>query len=286
MRIRAAEAKVAGLREALAKAEASAAAAEKRLRRQQLSVVVVRERAVGRLGSMATLVHARSSGKTRVARRAEEGPFRQIVAIKEALDNLLVVQMLSARYHVQGRQNGRTIFEDVVKSTHALTNSKVAVVYPDWLGSEKAEYVALTELLSHFLLTTCGAVPSARNRARRPVRSSRPDAAGSERLPTSLPPRPAFADQLFHARTKSLGTATPERVMNATAALRRRRDVYAGRGALRHHTGPGPGSRSRRQGGQLAAPPRYGGHEAHLDMAGMGITAMPGADASGTVSVT
>ncbi|PVZ05206.1 hypothetical protein C7388_105200 [Methylobacterium radiotolerans] len=95
MRIRAAEAKVAGLREALAKAEASAAAAEKRLRRQQLSVVVVRERAVGRLGSMATLVHARSSGKTRVARRAEEGPFRQIVAIKEALDNLLVVQMLS-----------------------------------------------------------------------------------------------------------------------------------------------------------------------------------------------
>lgn len=169
MRIRAAEAKVAGLREALAKAEASAAAAEKRLRRQQLSVEVVRERAVGRLGSMATLVHARSSGKTRVARRAEEGAFRQIVAIKEALDNLLDVRMLSPRYHVQGRQNGRTIFEDVVKSTHALTNLKVAVVYPEWLGSEKADYVALTEPLSHFLLTTCGAVELSIDRDERNV---------------------------------------------------------------------------------------------------------------------
>jgi DNA-binding MarR family transcriptional regulator len=158
MRIATGEAKVAGLREALAKAEASAAAAEKRLRRQQLSVEVVRERAVGRLGSMARLVHAGASGKARAAHRSDERPYRQIVAIKEALDNLLDVRMLSPRYHLHNRLDGRTIFEDVVKSTYALTNAKVAVEYPEWLRTEKADYVALVEPLSHFLLTTCGAV--------------------------------------------------------------------------------------------------------------------------------
>lgn len=151
-RISAVEAKAAGLKEALAKAEASAAAAERRLRRQQLSVEVVRDRAVGRLGSMAKLIHEKFSGRGQAAQQAGDRPFHQIVAIKDALNNLLGVQVISHRHHHHLRENGLTMFEDMVKSTYALTNSKIDVKYPDWLQAEKADYRALIEPLSQFLL--------------------------------------------------------------------------------------------------------------------------------------
>lgn len=158
MRASAAEAKVAGLREALAKAQANAAAAERRLHRQHLSVEMVRERAVGRLGSMASLVHERFPKTISAARQGEEIPYLQIVAIKEALNNLLDVQAHSPRPYEAARKSGLTLIREVVNSAYALTNSKVVVDYPDWLRTQKADYMALVEPLSHFLLTTCGDV--------------------------------------------------------------------------------------------------------------------------------
>lgn len=158
MRASAAEAKAAGLREALAKAQANAAAAERHLHRQHLSVEMVRERAVGRLGSMASLVHERFSKKISAARQADEIPYQQLVAIKEALNNLLDVQTHSLRQYDSSRKSGLTLFREAVNSAYALTNSKVVVDYPDWLRTQKADYMALIEPLSHFLLTTCGDV--------------------------------------------------------------------------------------------------------------------------------
>jgi DNA-binding MarR family transcriptional regulator len=169
MQVSAAEAQVAGLREAIATAQASAAAAERRLHRQQLSIEMVRERAVGRLASMASLVHERFPRKGQLARHVEEMPYQQIVAIKEALNNFLIVQVHSHRHHSPVRQNGMAIFKDVIASTYALTNSRVVVDYPDWLRTEKVDYMALTEPLRHFLLKTCGAVRMSIDRDERNV---------------------------------------------------------------------------------------------------------------------
>lgn len=153
-----AEASVAGLRAALASAQAEAAAAERRLRLQQLSVEVVRERAVGRLGSMATLVHERLSGRGGAGRSAEDGPHLQIAAIKDALDSFLEATVPMHRTYGAAVQNGKAIVGHIVKAAGALTAAKIDVDLPEWLGTQKANYRALAEPLGHVLLNADGGV--------------------------------------------------------------------------------------------------------------------------------
>lgn len=168
-RASAAEAKAAGLREALANSEAAAAAAERLLRRAQLSVEVVRERAVGRLSSMAKLVYDSLHERSRSARHAGDKPYQQLVAIKDALNNLLDPHVFSHRHYGRARENGRSLFEGLVKSTYALTDSKVDVEYPDWLRAEPADYRALIEPLTYFLLIGHGVVEMSISRDERHV---------------------------------------------------------------------------------------------------------------------